>query len=73
MWVPTRDEAVEIFARHFEARYRSGAAKRAKETAATMKTKGDHEGHKIWNDVADTVDRLRPTERIAKRRHFEMT
>jgi predicted phage gp36 major capsid-like protein len=72
MWVPAQDEAVEMFARHFEAFHRSGSAKRARETAAALKANGDHGGHKIWNDVADTIDRLRQKERIAFRRQIEM-
>ncbi len=73
MWIPTQTEAVEMFARHLEARYRYGSAKRARDTAEQMKAKGDHSGHKIWNDVANMIDRLRQTERITHRRHFEMT
>lgn len=73
MWAPTRNEPVEMFARHFEARYRSGSAMRARRTAAAMKAKGDYDGHKIWNDVADMIDLLRQPERIALRRQFEMT
>jgi hypothetical protein len=73
MWIPTKAEAVEMFALHLEARYRSGSLKRARKTAEVMKAKGDHEGHKIWNDVADRVEHLRQTERIALRRQFEAT
>ena len=64
--------AVEMFARHFEALHRSGAAIQARETAAALKAKGDV-GHRIWNDVADTIDRLRQTQRIAVRRQIERT
>lgn len=73
MWVPTQDDAIDMFARYFESRYRSGSATRAREAAAEMKAKGDHHGHKIWNDVADRIGRLRQQERIASRRQFEMT
>jgi hypothetical protein len=59
MWVPTRNEAVDMFARHFEARHRHGAFARAKEIAASMKAKDDHDGHRIWNDVAERIDLLR--------------
>ena len=71
MWVPTEAEAVEMFSRYFEAHYRSGAVERARETAGAMRAKGDHDGHKIWNDVAERIDHLRQTERVALRRHFE--
>ena len=46
MWVPTRDDAVHMFARHFEACHRSGAVERAKQKTVSLKAKGDHEGHK---------------------------
>lgn len=71
MWIPTEAEAVEMFARYFEAHYRSGAVKRAREATCVMRAKGDHGGYKIWNDVAETIDHLRQTERVALRRHFE--
>jgi hypothetical protein len=54
--VPTKEEAVNMFARHFEACHRSGAAERAKQRAAALKAKGDHEGHKIWIAVACRVE-----------------
>jgi hypothetical protein len=38
-----------------KAHHRSDAATLAKETAAALKAKGDHDGHNIWNDVADTM------------------
>ena len=71
MWVPTEAEAVEMFARYFEAHYRSGVVERARETAGIMRSKGDYAGHKIWNDVAERVAHLRRTERVVRRRHFE--
>ena len=73
MWLPTKTEAVEMFARHLKSRYRSGSAKRARKTAEAMKAQGDHEGHKIWNEVADAIEHLRQTERIALRQQFETT
>jgi hypothetical protein len=73
MWVPTEDEAIEMFARHFEALHRSGSATLARETAKALNAKGDRDGRKIWNDVADRIDRLRHKDRIASRRQFEKT
>ena len=73
MWVPTRDDAVDMFARHFEACHRSGAVERAKQKAASLKAKGDHEGHKIWTDVARRVEALRQEDRVALRRAKERT
>ena len=65
MWVPTEDEAVEMFARHFEALHRSGAVMRAKEKAEFLKQTGDVEGHRVWNKVAEVVDRLRRYQKAA--------
>jgi hypothetical protein len=73
MWVPTEVEAIEMYARHFEALHRSGSATLARETAMALKAKGDRDGYKIWNDVADTIERLRQKERVAHRRRFETT
>ena len=59
MWIPTEREAVEMFARHFEARHRAGAHARARQKALLLKQKGDELGHKIWNDVANRAEQLR--------------
>ena len=56
MWVPTQEQAVEMYARHFEALHRNGSATLARQTAAAMKAKGDNDGHKIWNEVADAIE-----------------
>jgi hypothetical protein len=32
---------------------------RGPEIAASMKAKDDHDGHRIWNDVAERIDLLR--------------
>ncbi len=59
MWMVTEEEAVEMFARHFAARHRAWASPRARDKAESLKGQGDLHGHKIWNAVADTVERLR--------------
>ena len=69
---PTKEEAIEIFARYFEARHRSGAVERAKQRASFLAAKGDHEGHKIWTDVACRVEELRREDRVALRRAKEL-
>ena len=73
MWVPTRDDAVGMFARHFESCHRSGAVERARQKAASLKAKGDQEGHKIWTDVARRVEALRKEDRVALRWAKEQT
>jgi len=69
---PTREEAIEMFARYFEARHRSGAVERAKERASSLAAQGDHEGHKIWTAVACRVEALRQEDRVALRRVREL-
>ena len=39
MWVPKKEEAVEMFARHFEACHRSGAVERAKQRLLPLEPK----------------------------------
>ena len=71
MWTPTGSEAVNIFARHFEARHRSGAAGRARNTAAHLKDTGDLPGSALWSEVAETIERLRDHHHVARRRERE--
>ncbi len=73
MWVPSEDDAVEMFARHFEARHRGGAIAKATEAASTLKAAGDEPGHKVWIKVADRLRLLRNADRITSRRQFETT
>ena len=72
-WMVTTDEALDMFARQFEARYRSGAVERARQRANSLKSKGDHEGTKLWVDVAARVEALRSHNRVAIRRAVEQT
>jgi hypothetical protein len=60
MWLPTQDEAVDMFARYLAARHGSTAAQYARETADKLLAKGDFAGHSIWTRVADVVE-SRPT------------
>ena len=57
MWVPTQDEAVLIYARFLRARHGAAASKLARKKAGVLQDQGDLEGYKIWNAVADAVDR----------------
>jgi hypothetical protein len=63
MWIPTKAEAVEMYARFWASRYGHSANVSAREMAASLKKKGDFEGHKVWNQVADAVDRLEQNKR----------
>ena len=56
MWMPTQNEAVEMYARFLSARHGKAAGKYARKTADRLLAKGDIPGHMIWNRVADTVE-----------------
>jgi len=71
MWLPTEEEAVEMFARHFEALHRSGSAPRARQTAECLKKRGDNKGHQIWHRVADKIEDLRNDSLVVRRRAIE--
>jgi len=71
MWLPSEDEAVELFARHFEALHRSGAVSKADGEALALQRAGDGRGHQIWQKVAQKVRQLRETERVTARRRAE--
>ena len=71
MWVPSEDDAVDIFARHFEALHRAGAIRKAEQTAAALNSRGDAEGHQLWTRVADKIRQLRASDRIATRLYAE--
>jgi hypothetical protein len=57
MWMPTRIEAVEIYAQFWTGRYGMTASSSARKMANRLERKGDLDGHKIWNEVADVIDR----------------
>jgi len=74
MWVPSQEDVVDIFARHFEALHRSGSVQRARQTANSLKERGDHEGHSIWRRVADKIENdLRRDRPLTRRRLMERT
>jgi hypothetical protein len=65
MW-PSLEDAVEMYARFLIARHGSGASGYARKTAGSLENEGDHEGHKIWNEVADIIDR-RQSNKVSRR------
>ena len=56
MWI-SEQEAVEMYARFLAARHGTAASKLARKKASSLQLSGDLEGHRIWNDVADTIER----------------
>jgi len=57
VWVPTQDEAIVIFARFLTARHGTAASIVARTTANKFQDEGDFEGQRIWNAVADSIER----------------
>jgi hypothetical protein len=57
MWMPTQDDAVEIYARYMMGRHGKSAHHYARKTADKLKREGDLEGYSIWSCVADAVER----------------
>ena len=56
MWMPTQQEAVEMYARFLSARYGRTASASACKTARSLEQKGDQRGREVWNDVAEAVE-----------------
>jgi hypothetical protein len=57
MWMPTQDEAVEMYARFLLAHHGAVANQNARKTADRLQAEGDFAGHAIWNRVANAIDR----------------
>jgi hypothetical protein len=53
MWMVTKSEAVEMYARFFGTRHGRSAGNLARKTASSLETRGDLDGHRMWNEVAD--------------------
>ena len=65
MWIPTEDEAVEMYARFLIARHGRAAGRYARGTADRLQSRGDFAGCAIWNRLADTVEqRAAGTDRV---------
>jgi hypothetical protein len=56
MWVPTRQEAVVLYARFCVAHYGINAPQKARSQAEKMGRQGDIEGEKIWGEVASEIE-----------------
>jgi hypothetical protein len=57
MWIVSKTEAVEMYARFWAARYGSTASKSARKMADSLASKGDLNGHHVWNEVANVIER----------------
>lgn len=58
MWI-TLDEAIVIYARYCSARFGDAAVEKVKATANSMRRKGDLEGHRVWTQVAEQIEKHR--------------
>ena len=58
MWMPTEQEAVEMYARFLSARYGRTASASARKMARSLEQKGDRRGYEIWNGVAEAVEKF---------------
>jgi len=56
MWIPTEDEAVEMYACFLIARHGRVAGQYARRTADRLRSRGDLAGCAIWNRVANAVE-----------------
>jgi len=57
MWMPTKDEAVEMYASYLTARQGRSAHRYARKTADKLHRNGDFEGCTVWTRVADVIER----------------
>ena len=58
MWVPTRQDAVAIYARFCLAHYGYNALFKAEQQAARLAQLGDGDGKKIWDEVASEIKKV---------------
>ena len=58
MWI-TLDEAIVMYARFCTARYGDAAVEKVKATADKLRNKGDLEGHRVWTQVAEQIEKRR--------------
>ena len=64
----TSHEAVVMFARYCRARLGKAASRKVRATAKALEKRGDLEGHTVWNQVADELDKgIKPTSKPAAR------
>lgn len=60
MWVPTREQAVEIYARFCLSHYGVNAGEKVISRAAELGRRGDTDGEQIWREVAREIEKTPP-------------
>jgi len=53
----TEQDAVRIYARFCLAHYRKAARRTADKKAQLLKDKGDVEGHRVWTEVVQEIEK----------------
>lgn len=66
----TKVQAVEMYARFWATRYGSIASSSARKMAKSLELKGDYEGLKVWNEVADVIDKQQQEKRRTARQEI---
>ena len=59
--LPTRQDAIEMYARFCMARYGANAGKKVKSRAHQLANRGDKDGEKIWHEVAVAIEKRHAT------------
>ncbi|MFZ0056280.1 MAG: hypothetical protein WAL09_15935, partial [Pseudolabrys sp.] len=60
MWVPTREEAVAIYARFCRSHYGVNAREKVTSRATQLGRQGDSDGERIWREVAQEIEKTKP-------------
>ncbi|MGC1959414.1 MAG: hypothetical protein WA683_17465 [Pseudolabrys sp.] len=60
MWVPTREEAVAIYARFCLSHYGVNAREKVTSRATQLGRQGDSDGERIWREVAQEIEKTKP-------------
>ncbi len=64
----TSHDAVVMFARYCRARLGKAASRKVRATAKVLEKRGDLEGHAVWNQVADEIDKgVKPVSKPASK------
>ena len=60
MWLPTREDAVAIYARFCLSHYGTNAREKAESRAEQLGRQGDADGEQIWREVVHEIERTPP-------------
>lgn len=66
MWVPTREEAVAIYARFCLSHYGVNAREKVTSRATQLGRQGDSDGERIWREVAQEIEKSEAGEPAAE-------